>query len=245
MSDQMSDNANPSPPNAPPFRLNDEEMEMLGTILVSDAVPEDCMDLEMLDGFLAGVLLSPRPIAREDWLPEVWSAYGDADFGSGATIQNAILLVLSYYNELASTLGRDDEYAWEPFCFAAGDDGTQGIGEAWSAGLIQGLELWPEDWREGLIDEIAEAVQDTLQQIVAPWENDEDVAPDDETRLAWLETAGEAVNSIFARWRYLGLPAPRLIALDIPASSPEAGRNEPCPCGSGKKFKKCCGAVCD
>lgn len=24
-------------------------------------------------------------------------------------------------------------------------------------------------------------------------------------------------------------------------SSPSAGRNEACPCGSGKKFKKCCG----
>lgn len=22
----------------------------------------------------------------------------------------------------------------------------------------------------------------------------------------------------------------------------EKGRNDPCPCGSGKKFKKCCGA---
>ena len=24
--------------------------------------------------------------------------------------------------------------------------------------------------------------------------------------------------------------------------SPKVGRNDPCPCGSGKKFKKCCGA---
>jgi len=24
--------------------------------------------------------------------------------------------------------------------------------------------------------------------------------------------------------------------------TPRVGRNEPCPCGSGKKFKKCCGA---
>jgi uncharacterized protein YecA (UPF0149 family) len=22
----------------------------------------------------------------------------------------------------------------------------------------------------------------------------------------------------------------------------QAGRNDPCPCGSGKKYKKCCGA---
>ena len=28
----------------------------------------------------------------------------------------------------------------------------------------------------------------------------------------------------------------------IPASSKKIGRNEPCPCGSGKKYKKCCGA---
>jgi tetratricopeptide (TPR) repeat protein len=26
------------------------------------------------------------------------------------------------------------------------------------------------------------------------------------------------------------------------AGGPKAGRNDPCPCGSGKKFKKCCGA---
>jgi preprotein translocase subunit SecA len=24
---------------------------------------------------------------------------------------------------------------------------------------------------------------------------------------------------------------------------PKVGRNEPCPCGSGKKYKKCCGAA--
>jgi preprotein translocase subunit SecA len=24
--------------------------------------------------------------------------------------------------------------------------------------------------------------------------------------------------------------------------SPKVGRNDPCPCGSGKKYKKCCGA---
>ncbi|PYJ11682.1 MAG: hypothetical protein DMF06_01870, partial [Verrucomicrobia bacterium] len=25
--------------------------------------------------------------------------------------------------------------------------------------------------------------------------------------------------------------------------TPKVGRNEPCPCGSGKKFKNCCGRV--
>ncbi len=26
---------------------------------------------------------------------------------------------------------------------------------------------------------------------------------------------------------------------------PKVGRNDPCPCGSGAKFKKCCGAAAD
>jgi SWIM/SEC-C metal-binding protein len=28
----------------------------------------------------------------------------------------------------------------------------------------------------------------------------------------------------------------------VPIQSQKIGRNDPCPCGSGKKFKKCCGA---
>lgn len=38
----------------------------------------------------------------------------------------------------------------------------------------------------------------------------------------WLYTNGELLPPSFARWK--------------------PGRNEPCPCASGKKFKRCCGA---
>ena len=31
-------------------------------------------------------------------------------------------------------------------------------------------------------------------------------------------------------------------ALEVDASEPTVGRNDPCPCGSGKKYKKCHGA---
>jgi uncharacterized protein len=200
-----------------PLLLSDEEMDALEAVLVSDAVPEDCMDLEMLDGFLAGVLLSPAVVEREHWFPEIWSAYGTADFGTGSTVQRAIRLVLAYYNEMATTLGRENgnpgsNERWEPFCFAVeeGDD-SPGIGEGWIDGFIHGLELWPEDWQAGLSDEIAENVLNTLQRIIAPWEGDEADTADNETRLGWLEAAGEAVNGIFTCWRSIGLPAPEPI----------------------------------
>ena len=34
-------------------------------------------------------------------------------------------------------------------------------------------------------------------------------------------------------------PAP---AVPIRKDEPKVGRNDPCPCGSGRKYKKCCGA---
>jgi len=53
-----------------------------------------------------------------------------------------------------------------------------------------------------------------------------------------LETA------IFGReegkWVYVGQVAPK--GQTVRREAPKVGRNDPCPCGSGKKFKKCCGA---
>ena len=37
-------------------------------------------------------------------------------------------------------------------------------------------------------------------------------------------------------------PLPRGASSLISSKTPKTGRNEPCPCGSGKKYKKCCGA---
>ena len=126
--------------------MSDEDFEALEEILTSDIVPEDCMDLEMLDGYLAGVMISPRPIAPERWMPGVWSAHGDeVGFGSGSGLQRAIRLVKAYHNELLATLGLDDEdeACWEPFCFAVAEGDGLKLGEAWVDGFAQGLDLWP------------------------------------------------------------------------------------------------------
>ncbi len=37
------------------------------------------------------------------------------------------------------------------------------------------------------------------------------------------------------------IPPPQKIAEPVQRDMPKVGRNDPCPCGSGKKYKKCCG----
>ncbi|THF56582.1 UPF0149 family protein [Pseudothauera rhizosphaerae] len=223
--------------------LSDDEFEALEELLTSDVVPEDCMDLEMLDGFLAGVVASPQPIVPAGWLPAVWTAHAEeVSFGSGRQMQEAIRLVLRYHNELVATIGAEE--SWEPFCFATGEGDTLAIGEEWMAGFTLGLELWPEDWEDIVPDEDAAAVHEEIARLAATWGSPAAATADDETRLLWLEEAGQAVARIRARWEAAGLAGPQPVQVDVPSAAAPGGpgRNDPCPCGSGKKYKKCCGA---
>ena len=65
--------------------------------------------------------------------------------------------------------------------------------------------------------------------------------------LARFEEGGEPrlhhENSLFrrhgGRWYYVSGDLPKPTTLR--KAEPKVGRNEPCPCGSGRKYKKCCG----
>ncbi|MDD3354971.1 UPF0149 family protein [Zoogloea sp.] len=234
--------------NAPQsIPMTEEELEQLEDLLVSDEVPADCMNLEMLDGYLAAIVSSPLPIPMEQWLPAVWTAdEGEVGFGSGASLQKAIELVLRYYNELVQMIADqegDEEgeaEGWQPFCYAQGGDDDPAIGEEWTAGFQQGFELWPAEWSDSVPETaIAESLLETILG-----EEEEVASPADaEAQLAELEQKGIAVQHLYQNWRALGLPAPDPVVVSgAVAATSGPGRNEPCPCGSGKKYKKCCGA---
>ena len=53
--------------------LTDVDYDELEVFLGSHAVPQDCMDLEMLDGFLTAIVSGPELIQPSEWLPVVWS----------------------------------------------------------------------------------------------------------------------------------------------------------------------------
>jgi hypothetical protein len=61
-------------------------------------------------------------------------------------------------------------------------------------------------------------------------------------RLAWRREISEELAELRSQW--IGAsstaPAPEQRHPDLPVSGPS--RNGPCPCGSGKKYKRCCAA---
>jgi uncharacterized protein len=63
-----------------------------------------------------------------------------------------------------------------------------------------------------------------------------------EKLIAALPMAVQAIHAYWLPFRQKSAPglAPDSFHL---GGSPKVGRNAPCPCGSGKKYKKCCGAA--
>lgn len=121
------------------------------------------------------------------------------------------------------------------------------FGQVWALGFMFAVENWPEEWAAPRDKEAAQWLDEALDSIVALTEDDtgqpevcmyaEDGPPS--TSQARVETFGEAIWAVYDLrqiWKSLG---PRVESIRKP---PEPGRNDPCWCGSGKKFKKCHGA---
>jgi uncharacterized protein len=52
----------------------------------------------------------------------------------------------------------------------------------------------------------------------------------------------DAVAALYEHFAPMRERADRERRAPIRRAEPKIGRNDPCPCGSGKKYKKCCGA---
>ena len=150
--------------------------------------------------------------------------------------------MLRYYNDVLASMGSEED-GWEPFCYAADGPDSPALGDEWVAGFEQGVELWPAEWTAGLDSQDAAVAEGLLAHVFKPWGGEDAANATAEVRLEWLEASAQGARGLYALWREVGLPEPQLAPVEIAQGSTGGpGRNETCPCGSGKKYKKCCGA---
>ena len=127
------------------------------------------------------------------------------------------------------------------------DQEVPSFGQVWALGFMFAVENWPEDWAAPRDKEAAQWLDEALTSIVALTEDDtgkpevciysEDGPPS--TSQARVDAFGEAIWAVYdlrQLWKSMG---PRVETI---RKAPEPGRNDPCHCGSGKKYKKCHGA---
>jgi uncharacterized protein len=218
------------------------DLEALDKFLRSDRSPPDSMMLSDLDGFLTGIVIGPELIRPSEWLPLIWG--GAAPEFAGLDEANAILgSLMARYNEILREIADD---ALAPI-FWTDRNGTI-IAMDWAQGFLQGVRAsaWEplfKSRRDGqLLFPILSLCCDKNGDALLG------LPPEMEERIAAQapELIPGCVIEIAAYWRRKGSRQVSMLRKAGPRSDPsnaatKVGRNDPCPCGSGNKFKRCCG----
>ena len=252
----------PSDPSAQMQRLSDDDLDELADLLGADWAPETTMDIEQLDGLLAGLICSPRVLMPSAYLPEIFGGEEPA-FPDMATAQRFFDLLMRRNNQVATALNApierlDDPRAYVPLLLDWSPDGEIArslaeagsseplplAGELWARGFLHAVSLAREDWEtlpEG-DEEGAELVEEALDTIAALVPDDDEAGGGEACADERDELIGEALVAAYdlrEYWRDVQFEQVRV--KEPIRREPKIGRNDPCPCGSGRKFKQCHG----
>ena len=221
--------------------LSDDDIDRLCDFL-DDLPSPQAMNIERLDGFLCALVAGPEVVQPSEYWPVVIgqeSADQPADplFESPEQAEEIMRLVQHHWNSIALTLNAGEIYA--PLLLQD-DDGVM-RGNDWAHGFLQGFALRAHAWQRFLADE---KTADAIFPMFALAHEDhpdpelrfDTPTPEQRSELLLHMTAGLVrTHRYFAAARgYWVLSAPFV------RETPKVGRNDPCPCGSGKKFKQCC-----
>jgi uncharacterized protein len=257
----------PFPPPSKPtalLDLTDEEFAELDDLLAATPEPLTPCDAVMLDGFLCAVLVQPLLLEPDTWLPHVFDFDGellpdDVDPVWLARTKALILrryqalnhamvedgwfnpLILEFDEEHPRVLPPDSEQTGEVDPLAGLSEISQAL-MPWVAGFHHASTCFP-DLEEMADDSVTLALARLYRHL--PPETDEDRALiatlDVEHPLADLEAAIEDLVVTVADLSDLTRESRYKVETFI-RDVPKVGRNDACPCGSGKKFKTCHGA---
>ena len=248
--------------------LSDAECAELDELLHETPEPFEPMGVVMLDGYLCGVLVQPVLTAPETWLPYVFDTDGRAlpEAALGPWHARVVALTLRRYQALNRALLEDG--AFEPLiedideidAEAApepGSDETAPEPEATpeALALSQSLVEWVAGFHfaAGVFTALEDLDDDTVDLALAriyrhlPAGDDEGQQEIREALEADLPlaTLDDAVDDLVAAVADIADVTRELrFQVDtVRRETPKVGRNEPCPCGSGKKYKRCHGAA--
>lgn len=197
-----------------------------------------------LDGFVAGLLVCPTLVLPSEWLPEVWGSNAAIDpasvFETEKQAKDATGLIMAHYNAVARALLAGPGRYEVVYDVDTRNDDT--MWEIWIEGFARAMALRPSSWNI-----IATADRDTraalagMQALIEIAYGTSDRAKTDIDELTKMapDLIPTWVDDRHA-WR-VTQPSATAVMSSMPGGS-EVGRNEPCPCGSGPKYKKCCGA---
>ena len=236
--------------------LTSTELDELLTLFSEAGLPSTAMDLEMADGYIAGCVVSPNPVPIHMWM-ETLFGQPTLPICADATQQDRLLQLLTRrFADTHEALRRQAQdvtvdTVYEPLLLeiADGDCITpyqldaqgQRVGtwraKQWALGFKKAVQE-DADWDRLVEDQEAYILVGTVLLFSVGYNSDRPAMQID-TEPNLLPTMVNCLYQMVDYWRThpAGVNAPA--TLPFVRDTPKVGRNDPCPCGSGKKFKKC------
>lgn len=226
--------------------LSPAEFDKLATFQAASGT--SAMSLEAIDGYFCALLCGPQAIPPSEYLPAIWGE--DFVFESPEQLEDILALLTRHWNHVADSLrgAEDRESAYDPLL----RPDAAGVlrGNAWAAGFMRGVRQRPGTWRELMLDPkevgwLTPVLALTHEDSPNPDLRSPLLAADKRGKLLALMAAGlPHIYRYFAahRERFAATTKAGAEARQMPVINTidKPGRNDPCSCGSGKKFKHCC-----
>ncbi|HMO49287.1 MAG TPA: UPF0149 family protein [Rubrivivax sp.] len=227
------------------------------------------ISLDWLDGAMTALIAGPRTPTPGEWLPLLFGDAWERAIADPEDLAASMDTLMRRWNVIAAQLHPQrlfDEPDWlhllplvdvvdpaeRDALLAEGKLTPEEAadwplsGEGWAIGFLEVVDLLAEDWQEPVDGDAALELQAGLRCIEALAERDDARLQADLAirypgkrldRDALIDEACFAVQDLRCFWlEHATRPAPRRV-------EKTPGRNDPCPCGSGKKYKKCHGAA--
>jgi uncharacterized protein len=224
--------------------LTDDELAVLDGFLArveGGRIP----NIEVLDGFFAALACCPDLVMPSEYLAVIQSGRTEDDdlvFADMAEVKRFTGLVMRHWNHVTDQLRHGEVYL--PLLLE-NDEGKY-LANDWTNGFLSATHLSADIWGGLMNDE--EHAGPLVPIMALAYENhpDPELRPfdkpvDDAQREGLLIGAAAGVMRLYAHFLpqrdgYLPKTGTAI------ARSRKIGRNEPCPCGSGQKYKKYCGS---
>ena len=226
-------------------KLSDEDYRLLAGML-SRVLGGKVSNVEALDGFLTALVVGPDSVPPSEYIPTILSGEtedGDLVFESMNEAEEFYGILIRYWNQISRAFSEGGIYM--PYLIE--DEDGKIHGNDWAKGFLTGTHLRFDDWDEIVNDDERGGPFIPIMALAYEHADDPDLRPFNEAiteekreqLVAGMIAAAKKLYDLFREH-------PKTIddtGMRKPLLRQKVGRNDLCPCGSGKKFKKCCGLI--
>ena len=230
--------------SVPDWRYDMDQEETLKEALAKYST----MSLRQVEGFLFGIWGSPQQVPPNRWLKAIFGE--QPDFESEQQEKDIYRILFNLFGMLEQRIEMGLDVLPEDCHAVTAEDDIFPRLQEWSRGFGEAnsilVNFWEEIFQHPMMQDQEESWT-ACTILLSVWNSPEQLlekakepgGPNIEKMLSAVPSVARELSTICAgvktRWDAITEPKE-------PITVDKIGRNDPCPCGSGKKYKKCCGA---